>query len=174
MLEKRNIDLVFAVNPNIRRGLQVLHAADISLTAFVPNGMPVGKNGILNVYDLQGFRIATPPTTTEVSQRITAAVERSQIEVIHHYSGPNLFDFLERAFSPVIGLVLLVDDADRPKQISGYKRLQLARREVGNCSASLVCFESYGLSLAAHSFQNLASAYLGTSDKRGNDAFAGG
>ncbi|MEO0344151.1 MAG: LysR family transcriptional regulator [Pseudomonadota bacterium] len=160
LLENRDIDLVLAVNPNIRRGLQVLHAKDVALTAFVPNGMPIGHDGMLNVYDLQGLRIATPPTTTEVSQRIVAAVERSKIEAIHHYSGSDLFDFLEFAFSPTVGLAMLIDLPERPTQVPGYKRLRVIDREVGNCAVSLVSFESYGLSFAAHSFQVLASAYL--------------
>ncbi|MEM9211691.1 MAG: LysR family transcriptional regulator [Pseudomonadota bacterium] len=164
-LENRDIDMILAVNPNIRRGLHVLHAADISLTAFVPNGMPIGTDGVLNVYDLQGMRLATPPASTEVAQRITAAVERSKIEALYHYSGPDLFDFLEYAFSPVIGITMLIDLHNRPTQISGYKRLKVADREVGNCTVSLISFESYGLSLAAHSFQNLASAYLGGTEK---------
>lgn len=159
-LESRQVDLVMAVNPNIRRGLQVLHGANVDLAAFVPRGMPVGSDGVLNIYDLQGLRIATPPETTEVAQRITAAIERDDIEVMRHYSGPDLLQFLEHAFSPVVGLTIVIEQPDKPTVVTGYKRLRVATRELGTCNFCLLAFESYGLSLAAHSFQAIASAYF--------------
>ncbi|MEM0977239.1 MAG: hypothetical protein AAGJ34_06875 [Pseudomonadota bacterium] len=77
----------------------------------------------------------------------------------------DLLDFLEYAFSPVIGITMLIDLNNRPTQISGYKRLRVADREVGNCTVSLISLESYGLSRAAHDFQVLASEYLGSTTR---------
>lgn len=156
-LDTQSIELALYVNPVLRKGIQILHGADVDIAAFVPLGLGLGKNDELRIFEFQGIRLALPPAHTEVTKRIEAAIDKNRIDTLIHYRGPDMSRFLEHAFSAVIGISVVVNPGPAPIQISGYKRTSLLRREIGTCNFCLVGSDDHGLSFAAHAFQEIFS-----------------
>jgi len=156
-LRDGSLDLALFVNPVLRRGMNVLHALDLEVSAFVPNGIGLGRSGALKVYELQNMRIALPPAGTEVTTRILAASERFRVDAQRNYCGPDVLAHLEHAHLPLVGCLVVAEQRDQPLQLAGYKRISIDQREVGTCSLCLVASEDRGLSGPAYKFQELLS-----------------
>lgn len=156
-LENQDVELALYVNPVLRKGIQILHGIDVKLDAFVPLGLGLGRGDDLRLFELQGIRLALPPEHSEITKRVQSALEKTKIETMIHYRGPDVQRHLEMAFSAVVGVSIFLTSARTPLQISGYKRLVLNERELGTCSFCLVGADDHGLSFAAHSFQEIFS-----------------
>ena len=156
-LRDGSLDLAMFVNPVLRRGLNVLHARDLELSAFVPNGIGLGRSGALKVYELQNMRLALPPVGTEVTTRMLAACERFRVDVQRNYCGPDVAGHLEFSHLPLVGCQVLAESRDRPRQIAGYKRLAMDPRDIGTCNLCLLSSEDRGLSGPAYKFQEILS-----------------
>lgn len=157
-LRDGSLDLALFVNPVLRRGLKVLHAKDLGISAFVPNGIGLGRSGALKVHELQNMRLALPPSGTEVTSRVLAASERFRVDVQRNYCGPDVLVHLEHAYLPLIGCMVIAETRENLLQVPGYKRILIDQKDVGTSNISLIASEERGLSGPAHKFQELISA----------------
>ena len=156
-LNQRRIDLALFINPVMRKGMQILHGIDIILSGFVPVGTSIARDETLNIYELSGIRLALPPRHSEVARRLGAAAEKSGIEIQHHYLGPDPLAYLERVYDPVVGIAAIVDPPDQETRLTGYRRVPLNHRYIGTCTMCLLSAENFGMSRAAHRFQEMFS-----------------
>lgn len=156
-LDTQEADLALFVNPVLRKGIKILHGTDVQMAAFVPLGLGLGRGEELRLFELQGIRLALPPSTSEVTRRIESAIDKNKIDTMVHYRGPDIPRYLERAFSAVIGISVFATLDRKVLEIPGYKRVHLLRREIGTCNLCLVASENHGISFAAHEFQEIFS-----------------
>lgn len=156
-IQSELVEIALFVNPVMRKGLTILHGKDLELSAFVPLGLGLGREGYLRLHELQGIRLALPPAATQVTQRIESAMEKNQLDAVIHYRGGSIARYLEHAFSAVIGVFACLDVDRSVLEISGYKRMSLLRREIGTVNFCVVASDNRGMGFAARQFQDVFS-----------------
>ena len=157
LLRGGGLDLAVFANPVLKRGITALHIKDSQLSAFVPNGIGLGKSGMLKIHELQNMRVALSPAETETTKRIIAAAERLRIDFQRHYAGPDVLRYLEYTHMPVIGCLMIAEADETTIRVPGYKRLPLDGREVGACNISVLASDERGLSVPAYKLQEAMS-----------------
>ena len=154
-LKTRNLDMALMVNPRLRKGIKLFQAKDISLCAFVPLGTNFSKSETISLHELIGMRIALPPATSEVTQRVMAGFERNQLSPIVSYQGHAVIEHLEHTHLPMVGIQAFIDTDHASSQLPGYKRYFLTPRDIGTCNISLITGDHFVDTIASHRFQEM-------------------
>ena len=172
-LASGELDLALMLNPVLKKDLQTLHAKDIQLSAFVPQGIELSRDGSVKLHDIAAHRLALPPERSFTYKRIHAVAERSKIDIATCYQGADMLEFLSRTSLPVIGVApcpdhMLADLASLSARqkiptkalLPGYKQLSIDPRDIGKCTLGLISQQDRELSRVSYKFQEALSAIL--------------
>lgn len=159
-LRDGNIDLALCTNPNLRRGITVVGAKDAAINAFIPNEIKINQGSKVKIHEFNDIRVALPPRGSETSARILGAAERNHIRLNALYHGADIPGYLEHSHHPVVGCFMLIEAPHQPFDLSGYTRIEIDPREIGNLNICLLANEERGVSSIAYKVQNLLMSML--------------
>ena len=159
-LKDGSVDLAVFVNPTMRKGITILHARNIRLSAYVPVGTGLAAKGTLRLYELQNLAVACPSRGTAVHTRIEAAAEKFDVDLRQTYLGPDVEEYLMTCKTSVVGITAHGGSLDRPRQLTGYRHVLLSEKDIGTCNICVLASEDRGLTMAAHRFQEALSAHF--------------